>query len=178
MNDRNRDRNHRPPDDDAVELRDSGDSLEAALGEEEVTVQELLAELTRNRTGSGMAGVSTSTTGGVVSGTVGTGSGPGSATEVVGGSTVVGVGWRRNRTAAPPRARQRRNTPASTHGLRRVGTSSPTTMKSDTGSAGPAATDVSGSGGGVRGLNIRRGLVKTALPPAVSAAWRRRMDQI
>ena len=39
MNDRNRDRNGgpRPADDDALELRDSGDSLEAALGEEEVT---------------------------------------------------------------------------------------------------------------------------------------------
>ena len=37
MNDRGRDGKPRPLDDDAIELRDSGDSLEAALGEEEVT---------------------------------------------------------------------------------------------------------------------------------------------
>ena len=32
-----RDRNKRVPDEDTIELRDAGDSLEAALGEEEVT---------------------------------------------------------------------------------------------------------------------------------------------
>ena len=37
MNDRDRDRKLRPQDEDALELRDTGDSLEAALGEEEVT---------------------------------------------------------------------------------------------------------------------------------------------
>ena len=37
MSDRDRDRDGRPIDEDTLELRDSGDSLEAALGEEEVT---------------------------------------------------------------------------------------------------------------------------------------------
>ena len=37
MNDRDRDRKLRPQDEDALELRDTGDSLEAALSEEEVT---------------------------------------------------------------------------------------------------------------------------------------------